>query len=226
MSGAPIRSWRNHEREFRVYSDRFYKRSFRPDEFLTNIHGETVVPHQATARLENEAQCLQFILANTNIPVPKILEAYEENGSFILVTELIPGRDVNDLEPTEQALVTKEVESYVAVLRSLRSDRPGGPTGIMCPLPRILQHFPVGTVWVPKKSPESEYGFCHCDLGWSNIIIDNDSPRVRAIIDWEYAGYWPEFFELPYYHDPRPTGAQFTDAEECDWMTEFLASQL
>ncbi|OAQ98736.1 hypothetical protein LLEC1_06220 [Akanthomyces lecanii] len=196
MAGAPVRTWRNHEREFRVYPDRFYKRSFRPEEFLTNIHGETVVPHQRTARLENEAQCLHFILENTNIPVPKVLEAYEENGSFILVTELITGRDIKDLETTEQALVMKEVESHVAALCSLRSDRPGGPTGIMCPLPRILQRFPAGTAWVPKKSAESEYGFCHCDLGWPNIIIDSDYPRIRAIIDWEYAGYWPEFFEL------------------------------
>lgn len=225
MTETAIASWCNHEREFRKFTRKFYKRSFRPDEYVTNNNGETIVPRQGYERLRNESICLDFVSTHTTIPVPKVLEAYEEDGSFILVTERVTGRTINDLQPEDQRIVMEEVEGYVKVLHSFRSNRPGGPTGIMCPLERVVNCFPAGTMWSPKTDSMTAFVFCHCDLGWSNIIIDPHYPRVRAILDWEYAGYWPAFFELPYFRDLRPTGAQFIDALEFTWMRNFMDSQ-
>lgn len=225
MTETAINSFRSHEREFREFEDRFYKRSFRPDEYHTYNKGVKFVPPQSHERLRNEAECLKFVSANTTIPVPKVLEAYEEDGSFILVTERVIGRDISDLQPEDQRIVMDEVEGYVKVLQSLRSDRPGGPTGIVCPLPRVVNPLPRSTSWSPIRSPTAEFVFCHCDLGWNNIFIDNDYPRIRAILDWEYAGFWPAYFELPYFRDLRATGAQFIDAPEWTRMKEFFASQ-
>lgn len=46
----------------------------------------------------------------TNILVPDVLEAYEEDGSFVLVTRLVPGVQMSKLSSEEQAVVTKEVD--------------------------------------------------------------------------------------------------------------------
>jgi thiamine kinase-like enzyme len=39
--------------------------------------------------------------------------------------------------------------------------------------------------------------FCHNDLSPSNIFIDPKSFAIVSIIDWGYAGFYPEEFELP-----------------------------
>ncbi|KAH7359471.1 hypothetical protein B0T11DRAFT_212525, partial [Plectosphaerella cucumerina] len=38
-----------------------------------------------------------------------------------------------------------------------------------------------------------------------NILVDKDTLKVKAIIDWEYAGFYPPFFEREVYtrHGPR-----------------------
>lgn len=46
--------------------------------------------------------------------------------------------------------------------------------------------------------------------------------KVEGIVDWEYAGFWPEYFETPYFRDPRPSGAQFGDEVENERLVEFL----
>ena len=35
----------------------------------------------------------------------------------------------------------------------------------------------------------------HGDLTASNIIVDPQSIRVKAVLDWEFAGYYPREFE-------------------------------
>lgn len=35
------------------------------------------------SRIKNEAKCLEFIIKNTTIPVPKVLAAYEKDGSLL-----------------------------------------------------------------------------------------------------------------------------------------------
>lgn len=226
----PVRTRHTDEREFRLYSDRFYKRCYRPGEYVPDRRGFVHTPAQPVDRLRNEAACLQLVRARTSVPVPRVLEAYEDDGSFVLVTERVSGRDVEELTPEERALVTAEVEGYAAELKQLRSRRPGGPTGLMCPPPRAADGFGVDAAWRPKvadKGSGVDYGFCHNDLSWSNIFVDGEVARVKAIVDWEYAGYWPEVFEMPYYLDTKmPAEAQFREAPEWKRMKEFLMTQL
>ncbi|KAJ0162675.1 hypothetical protein CTA2_4196 [Colletotrichum tanaceti] len=37
--------------------------------------------------------------------------------------------------------------------------------------------------------------FSHADLSWENILVDGSTGRVTGILDWEMAGYWPEWWE-------------------------------
>lgn len=38
---------------------------------------------------------------------------------------------------------------------------------------------------------------CHNDLGPQNIFVCPDTFQVVGIIDWEFAGFFPPYFELP-----------------------------
>ncbi len=105
MSHKPIDVWTNHEREFRIYSDRFYKRSLRPNEYYQlDFRGKPYVPLLGYERIENEAACLRFIQKQTDIPVPEALEAYDEDGSFVLVTQLLSGLHMNKPPPKTKLL--------------------------------------------------------------------------------------------------------------------------
>ena len=45
-----------------------------------------------------------------------------------------------------------------------------------------------------KPFESEELVFCHNDLS-NNVIVDPGALKVNAIIDWEYAGFYPEQFE-------------------------------
>lgn len=55
--------------------------------------------------------------------------------------------------------------------------------------------------------------FTHADLTLSNIIISGelDSQRIAGIIDWEQAGWYPEYWEYCKLH--------FGVAENHEWLT-------
>jgi aminoglycoside phosphotransferase len=67
--------------------------------------------------------------------------------------------------------------------------------------------------------------FCHGDLSQTNILVDPETLKIQGIIDWEFAGFWPEYFEEPHFRDPVPSGAQFTDLAANAKLVAFLQSQ-
>ncbi|KAK3297309.1 kinase-like domain-containing protein [Chaetomium fimeti] len=50
----------------------------------------------------------------------------------------------------------------------------------------------VGATMPPCRG---QLAFTHCDLYVGNIMVDPAHGVVTAIIDWESAGYWPEWFQ-------------------------------
>ncbi|PTU24276.1 hypothetical protein P175DRAFT_0505954 [Aspergillus ochraceoroseus IBT 24754] len=66
--------------------------------------------------------------------------------------------------------------------------------------------------YLPRKvSKDHEYVFCHNDLGQHNIIVDPQTLKIRAIIDWEYAGRGPSIV-LDGEHDDSAELLQFLEA--------------
>ena len=37
--------------------------------------------------------------------------------------------------------------------------------------------------------------FSHADLSWDNILVEPTTGNVTAILDWEMAGFWPDWWE-------------------------------
>lgn len=133
---------------------------------------------------------------------------------------------MSQLPSHSQAIVMKEVERHLETLQALQSNRTGGPFGILSPPPRATQYFPRGNVWSAADVPGWNLVFCHCDLSQSNIIVDPATLKIDGIIDWEYGGYWPEFFESQYFRDPRPSGAQFKNHLDNARLVDFLRTQI
>lgn len=50
-----------------------------------------------------------------------------------------------------------------------------------------------------RPREKADLVFCHNDLSANNVIVDPDTLKIRAIVDWEYAGFFPAELEAPFY---------------------------
>ncbi|KAF7889644.1 uncharacterized protein EAF02_002059 [Botrytis sinoallii] len=110
-----------------------------------------------------------------------------------------------DLSETRKEVVKREVETQLATMHNLTSSKIGRPSGIINPPCRILRKTD-DQMW---KSPTKDdaYVFCHLYLFQHNIIVDPVTLKIKAIIDFEYSGFWPIQFELRFYTRLGPSVA-------------------
>ena len=63
---------------------------------------------------------------------------------------------------------------------------------------------------------------CYGDLGQHNVLVDPKTLKIAAIIDWEFGGFWPEWFEWPFWTRPGGSyvhGGEEDDTEHCrEWL--------
>ncbi|KAH6675108.1 kinase-like domain-containing protein [Halenospora varia] len=200
----------------------FIKKSLRPREFRTGYQG-LHVPRVGKERLLNEAVSLRYIREMTNIPVPTVYCDFEDDGAYYLVTEYISGVSMSELQEEEKSTVSKEVNQHLATLRNLKSRNIGGPTGIVIPPYRVTLHTK-NDDWALEPSDTDEYVYCHNDLSQPNIIVDPDTLKIKAIIDWEYSGFYPSFFEAPFYKRLGPLSAVQGEVDDTPGLLDFLNS--
>jgi Phosphotransferase enzyme family len=203
-----LRRWRAQGREYIEYPDNFIKRSLAPDEYNERIVDPYHYSSLNMRKLQNEAECLKFVARETSVPVPRVLATYERDGSFILETERIDGILMQDLKPEEQLEVMPQIRDCLQELHSLRSNKLGGPSGIICPPQAIMLRPTDCKSWSQTNISTSEYVFCHRDLSQANVFVHPTSLQVLAIVDWECGGYYPESHELPFFESPEWSGVQ------------------
>ncbi|TGO61516.1 hypothetical protein BOTNAR_0128g00250 [Botryotinia narcissicola] len=175
-------------------------------------------------RITNEVNALKLVSQNTTIPVPRLLDyGVNPDGTRYLVTELINGVNLNNLHAlgclvragkkhTEEAScdscmrraysnATKFVENTVLPQLSTMKSHTRGIDGSVMP-PAWL---PIDTQepWKGRKEPwktlplaSPEYVFQHGDLAAHNLLIDTETLQSKALIDWEFAGYYPSGMHL------------------------------
>lgn len=61
--------------------------------------------------------------------------------------------------------------------------------------------------WKMRPFESGDLVFCHNDLSANNVIVDPTTLKVNAIIDWEYAGFYPETFERNFFTRVGPSVA-------------------
>jgi hypothetical protein len=199
MFGEPLTYGESSERVYCSYSDRYLKRSLAPSEYKTTLSGEVIVPFRNRERLENEVACLKYIREKTDIPVPEVLDAYEENGSFFVWTARVEGVLLQDLEEEDRLKVLPDIRRHITTLQTLRSNKTGGPSGILCPPYMIANHCDRNTTWQQISAEDLIYVFIYSNLSGSNIIVNLVRYKVVAILDWEYARYYLKEHEILYY---------------------------
>ncbi|TWU71295.1 hypothetical protein ED733_001955 [Metarhizium rileyi] len=81
-------------------------------------------------------------------------------------------------------------------------------------------------LWVLQPSgSEEEYIFCHNDLSEYNIIVNPETFKIAAIIDWEHAGFFPKYFEAPIYTRHGPDAKLINDKNHVARLLKFLRPQ-
>lgn len=68
--------------------------------------------------------------------------------------------------------------------------------------------------WTIKNRNSKDLVFCYNNLSTHNIIIDEKTLKIKAILDWEYVGFFPAKFEGMYFR--RPGASVALDGENND----------
>lgn len=223
ISAIQDKDWRTSTERKYYHNDKYFvKRCFKAAEFYRSKNGPHV-PLRRIDRLKNEAATLEFIRAETDIPVPAVISHFFEDDAYYLVTEYIHGCRMLDLREDQKATVRGELQMYTQKLKRLTSTRLGGPSGIVIPPLRALRHVPAMKWDLEESDLSGEYVFCHNDLSQQNILVDPETLKIKAIIDWEYAGFFPQWFEWPFYIHAGAASTGGCDDE--DLILDFLVAR-
>lgn len=183
------------------------KRTLRRHEWQSVSEGTIIIPATTyPQRWKNDAAILRFLRNKTNIPLPPAECTFEDDGAFYLQTQHVQGVNMNELTQEEKEIVMQELGQHIATLKSLRSDTPGVPgESLLCPPQRVTGgRWKCNSCWKPRDA-KGDYIFCHNDLGQHNVIVGPDTLAIKAIIDWEFGGFWPAWFERPFWKRPGPS---------------------
>ncbi|KAK5992017.1 hypothetical protein PT974_05413 [Cladobotryum mycophilum] len=200
--GAKLLTWKTFERCVAIYHDKVVKRELSNDELIHRPNGAIIFPFWAKERLQNEAATLEFVAKNSSIPVPKC-RLYTENGLLHLETEKVTdGVILDEIEEASReaavAAVAEQMESDILPqLRSLRRNFIGSvdPNIPVFPPQRVYRLD--RRSWERITSEADDFALIHNDLGPQNIFICPKTFRIVSIVDWEFAGFFPDYYELP-----------------------------
>lgn len=197
---------------------------YRCDKRYVVRHGDTITKYTTYGHgmgandRPNEAMALDFIKANTTIPVPKVVSSDWDRISM----EYVQGQTLEKAWPIltseERSNILVELRGYIAQLHALPGIYIGRLDGQGVVLPSIFTRSggPFATlaelhewlVWPPKRlAAQSMYWhqittqlgadypivFTHGDLAARNILVRDG--RIAAILDWEYAGWYPAYWD-------------------------------
>ncbi|KAL6871292.1 kinase-like protein [Trichoderma novae-zelandiae] len=172
-----------------------------------------------------EAETLTFIAEKTTIPVPKVQDTDWQDGRLsCIVMDFVPGKPLDKiwgvLTHEQKLSIAKELNGFVAQLRGLeggdyigalnrgkalmgkRSPIECGPfdnerewnrfilEDLVSTAPKMMRHLARFCL-----SHKHRIVFTHGDLAPRNILIDEKTLKVAAVLDWEEAGWYPEHWE-------------------------------
>ncbi|OQD95230.1 hypothetical protein PENSOL_c021G04959 [Penicillium solitum] len=172
-------------------------------------------------RSPNEGQTLKLIERYTSIPAPLWVDEYQDAHRVLIMTA-VSGQTLDvvfhRLSYSERKQLSKDLKNILSQLRSIPNqtlyrfgDSHGGPlfdyrfpSGICGPFYQISEF----NSFLVHKHVQNETRdniatvharqyrsvFTHADLNPRNIIIDRG--RLSGIVDWECAGFYPEYWEF------------------------------
>lgn len=82
-----------------------------------------------------------------------------------------------------------------------------------------------GRPWKMRNREKHDLVFCHNDLSANNVIVDASSLKIKAIVDWEYAGFYPPEFEVSFYQRPGPSIALEGEVDDADLLLKIISEE-
>ncbi|KAE8352475.1 kinase-like protein [Aspergillus coremiiformis] len=189
-----------------------------------------------------EAHTLQMIEQSTHIPAPRAIDVLETPRFSYLLMTCVPGRPIGQVmdamsdEQVKQAV--NDLKNYILELREIRNNtgefricnsQGGGILDWRIPdsqreelrfrseddFNKYLTHLFVEEI--RKRAAKShdthhEIFFTHGDLNPRNILAENG--RISGIVDWENAGWFPEYWEY--------TKAHYSVRSLRRWLADFI----
>jgi tRNA A-37 threonylcarbamoyl transferase component Bud32 len=184
-----------------------------------NITKYTTNPHGLDGSgTPNEALALRFVKEHTTIPVPELVSSDWDRVTM----EYVEGQTLKQawpvLTPEQRSGIMAQLSDYLAQLRAMGGIHLGRLDGHGVVVPNIMTRCggPFGSLvefhdWLanpPKRGhAESIYWheittqlgadypiiFTHGDVAARNIMVRDG--RIVAILDWEYAGWYPAYWD-------------------------------
>jgi aminoglycoside phosphotransferase len=189
------------EKKFRLQGDTFIKSTLHEEEW--QCHPETrrkYEPKIAIERAKNEAANMRYIRKHTNIPVPEVLDEHESDGVYTIVMTRAEGVTIASLTLADREIAIANMEHYFESFHKLKSSRLGGVSGLVCPPHPVLNKVaPEDCHWTQQPAQSDSYVFCHMDAHQENILVDPKTLEISCILDFEFAGFYPQRFDLPLY---------------------------
>ncbi|KAI9369692.1 hypothetical protein BJX61DRAFT_133567 [Aspergillus egyptiacus] len=176
-----------------------------------------------TDEMEMESNTLAFVRANfPDIPVPDVICAWldEKLSRTFLILKRVQGNTLAQawpsLTPDMRDGIASTVAQYCCKLTNLTSNRFESATGhwVLGPFlnvrakdshapwkPRLLgpmsasshQKYLQRISRTYRPPATAAFHFYHADLGPTNLLISDDG-KIKAILDWESAGFYPEYW--------------------------------
>ena len=204
----------------------FLKRTLRKNELQTNMRGELIPLGNVVERSRNEAAALQFLKKNTSIPLPQVYQVYDDGEAHGILMEYVDGVELHELPDDQKPAVFDELRNHLESMHAITRPRFGGvESGLVC-LPMRLADFAhtakLGTVTTDGLV------LCHGDLSQYNVIVEPNTLKVKAILDFEYAGFYPKDFDSSFYLRPGPSCAlkgEYNDVEDLKSRMRHLIAQ-
>ncbi|KAI0905956.1 kinase-like protein [Ustulina deusta] len=165
---------------------------------------------------KSEAEAMRFVRKHTTIPVPRVYATTSKTITMDYIEGIGLDKAWNSLSDVDRVEITNQLRSYLDQLRAIKGSYVGGVGRTPAiderrfsdeggpfeseaewndfllegaPCPEILK-----SIVRSQLRTDHEIVFTHGDLHPSNIIVRNG--RIAAIIDWELAGFYPEYHEL------------------------------
>jgi hypothetical protein len=176
-------------------------------------------------RLLNEAEALQFVRQHTDISVPAVNCHFEDDGAYYLISEYIEGVSMSELSEEQKVVVRQELEIHRAKLKTLKSRRLGGPSGLVIPPYRVLNRAETDYWNLQPSSNRRNMSFVTTLCPSRTSIVNPDTLKIRAIIDREYAGFFPARFDYPFCNRLGPSSAINGEVDDSLELLQFLDSQ-
>lgn len=82
-----------------------------------------------------------------------------------------------------------------------------------------------GKPWKMKPRETQDLVFCHNDLSANNVIVNPDTLKIAAIIDWEYAGFYPPEFESEFFRRPGPSVALAGEVDDTESLMDIMSKE-